>query len=62
MKISCDRSRLSWSGALTCHAGNVSAEYALIAVLIGVVIVAGVQTLGSGVSTLFNSISNSFNF
>jgi Flp pilus assembly pilin Flp len=42
------------------RAGSTAIEYALIGVLVGVVILASIQGLGSAVSQLFNSIGAAF--
>ena len=44
------------------RAGATAIEYALIAALIGVVLLAAIQGLGSSVGKLFNSIGLGFTF
>ena len=44
---------------LASEAGVTSIEYALIASLIAIVIIAGVQLLGTQLSTVFTEVGNS---
>lgn len=45
----------------TCRSGSTAIEYALIAVLVSVAIVAAVTGLGSSVSNLFSTTANAMN-
>lgn len=46
---------------ITCRSGSTAIEYALIAVLVSVAIIAAVTGLGSSVNNLFTTTANSMN-
>lgn len=55
------KTKNSWARRLRGdHRGVTAIEYALLASLLGIAIVAGVMTAGNGVSGTFNTVSNAF--